>query len=123
MELNELGYSITSKGVVIVRAIGLVVPLERCETLSTQKTYIWSAAEESWMPAKVFFDAEDTLHIECPELRLIHLFKKNDIKWWCSLKNKRTLTAIDATSRELIECMVSQFETNRKKAKRTLRKS
>lgn len=122
MEAKDAGFPIEVKGKIILSVIGIVVPMEGHEALSTQKTYLWGE-KESWECAKVFLEESDgTFHIESRELKIRHVFKKNDIGWWSYVKDKNALLPINPHGREVLGCMVEQYEKNRKNGKRTLRK-
>lgn len=122
MEEKDLLHSLKSKGRIILRITGIVMPVETGEGVYTQRMDVCPPEEnEEPRSAKVFLK-NDTLWIEIPQLKRSYAFQKNAMSDWSYVQDKECLRPLDKTSREILELMVQKHNKNREESKRTMRK-
>jgi hypothetical protein len=124
MEERYLFHSLVSKGKIILRVTGIVMPVETGEGVYTQRMDVCPPEEnEEGRCAKVTLDKDNTLRIDIPQIRRSYAFRKNStLDAWSFVENKDCLRPLDKTSREILEVIVKKYNKNREEAKRTMRK-
>jgi hypothetical protein len=122
MNWQTLCHTIEHADGIIIHTAAIVMPMEGCETLSTQQTGVRLPDEkERWCLAKVFYDNKKK-EFKITFKRVSFVFKKFSAESvWCH-DDRGTLVPINEKSSGFIDCMIEQYRNNLRYGTRTLQK-